>query len=240
MLKFFRKIRFNLMDTGKTSKYLKYAIGEIILVVIGILIALQINNWNEHKKERNLEVKILGEIQANLKRDHANLIMKINETEGFKLANHKVLDHLQQRTPLNDSLKFYYSRLNAYGNFRAITAGYENLKSIGLNLIQNDTLRSSISELYDYHYFHFVEDIIHALEQFRANKSKYVNDRIYLDKEGFTSGVPYDLNKLQNDETFKGYLNSTLVFHTWMNERRQRGLEHIEYVVQQIENELNK
>ncbi|MFP4844393.1 DUF6090 family protein [Winogradskyella sp. PE311] len=50
MIKFFRKIRYNLMEKGKTTKYFKYAIGEIILVVIGILIALQINNWNEGRK----------------------------------------------------------------------------------------------------------------------------------------------------------------------------------------------
>ena len=52
MIKFFRKIRYNLMEQNKTGKYFKYAIGEIILVVIGILIALSINNWNEAKKAR--------------------------------------------------------------------------------------------------------------------------------------------------------------------------------------------
>ena len=50
MIKFFRKIRYALMTNNKTAKYLTYAIGEIILVVIGILIALQINNWNEDRK----------------------------------------------------------------------------------------------------------------------------------------------------------------------------------------------
>ena len=50
MIKFFRQIRLNLMETGKTSKYLKYAVGEIVLVVIGILIALSINNGNESRK----------------------------------------------------------------------------------------------------------------------------------------------------------------------------------------------
>jgi len=49
MIKFFRKIRQNLLSEGKTGKYFKYAIGEIILVVIGILIALQINNWNQQR-----------------------------------------------------------------------------------------------------------------------------------------------------------------------------------------------
>ena len=52
MIKFFRKIRYDLMRKGQTSKYLKYAIGEILLVVVGILIALQINNANELRKER--------------------------------------------------------------------------------------------------------------------------------------------------------------------------------------------
>ena len=52
MIEFFRKTRYDLMKKNKTGKYLKYAIGEIILVVIGILIALSINNWNETRKER--------------------------------------------------------------------------------------------------------------------------------------------------------------------------------------------
>lgn len=65
MIKLFRNIRQNLLAEGKTSKYLKYAIGEIVLVVIGILIALQINNWNEKRKE-NLNVR---DIYYNLLRD---------------------------------------------------------------------------------------------------------------------------------------------------------------------------
>jgi hypothetical protein len=55
MIKFFRRIRQNLLIEGKTTSYLKYAIGEIVLVVIGILIALQINNWNEQQKNNKLE-----------------------------------------------------------------------------------------------------------------------------------------------------------------------------------------
>ena len=75
MIKFFRQIRRNLIEKGKTGlpeqrvrtgKYLKYAIGEIILVVIGILIALQINNWNEHRKTRATEIIFLKNIKADL------------------------------------------------------------------------------------------------------------------------------------------------------------------------------
>ena len=59
MIKFFRKIRQNLLMENKTGKYFKYAIGEIVLVVIGILIALSINNWNQTLKNRKAEKQIL-------------------------------------------------------------------------------------------------------------------------------------------------------------------------------------
>lgn len=59
MIKFFRSIRKNLLNEGKTTKYFKYAIGEIILVVIGILIALQINNWNEDRKYEHQKLKLM-------------------------------------------------------------------------------------------------------------------------------------------------------------------------------------
>lgn len=81
MIKFFRNIRQNLLSEGKTSKYFKYAIGEIILVVIGILIALQINNWNESRKEKikaksfliNIKEDLtLDTIQFNTAAEHVN------------------------------------------------------------------------------------------------------------------------------------------------------------------------
>ena len=62
MIKFFRKIRQNLLMENKTGKYFKYAIGEIILVMIGILLALQVNNWNNENKDRISERKILDNI----------------------------------------------------------------------------------------------------------------------------------------------------------------------------------
>ena len=67
MIKLFRKFRQNLIFEGKNGRYLKYAFGEVILVVIGILIALQINNWNDNRKDRIIEKEILTELIALLK-----------------------------------------------------------------------------------------------------------------------------------------------------------------------------
>ena len=66
MIKFFRKIRQRLLTDNKFSKYLLYAIGEIILVVIGILIALQINNWNAEQKIKKEEIGILNNLLESL------------------------------------------------------------------------------------------------------------------------------------------------------------------------------
>ncbi|NNF86681.1 MAG: hypothetical protein HKM26_09010, partial [Winogradskyella sp.] len=63
MKKFFRKIGFDLMEKNKTGKYVKYAFGEIILVVFGILIALSINNWNENRKDVQIQLQLLKELK---------------------------------------------------------------------------------------------------------------------------------------------------------------------------------
>lgn len=81
MIKFFRKIRYDLMGKNKTGKYLKYAVGEIILVVIGILIALQINNWNEKRKENALEKELINLLISDLeekKRENLSDFTNVN------------------------------------------------------------------------------------------------------------------------------------------------------------------
>ena len=69
MIKFFRKIRLDIMEKNKTGKYIKYAIGEIILVVIGILIALYINNWNENRLEKNEVANYFKQMKTELESD---------------------------------------------------------------------------------------------------------------------------------------------------------------------------
>lgn len=101
MIKFFRRIRKNLLSEGKTGKYLKYAIGEIILVVIGILIALQINNWNqeriEHKEAKVLLSNLSSDIEENIKnlKDQQNLLKIRKDWADFilkSLDDQKVTD----------------------------------------------------------------------------------------------------------------------------------------------------
>ena len=104
MIKFFRKIRQNLLSEGKTGKYLKYAIGEIVLVVIGILIALQINNWNEKRKENSTIETYLKGIVVDLNNDTKRFDIIIKNLNEQIENNSKVFENKNYQTLPIDSI----------------------------------------------------------------------------------------------------------------------------------------
>ena len=93
MIKFFRKIRLELMEKNKTGKYFKYAIGEIILVVIGILIALQINTWNQESENKKLEMIYMNSLANDLKKD----TLDINRITEIQLYDNKTTENILNR-----------------------------------------------------------------------------------------------------------------------------------------------
>ena len=103
MIKFFRRIRYDLMEKNKTGKYLKYAIGEIILVVIGILIALSINNWNETKKQEQRAIiyanKIINDIETDLK--NVDSLVVIGQRNIKEIENY--FNYFENQDPVNIS-----------------------------------------------------------------------------------------------------------------------------------------
>ncbi len=147
MIKFYRKIRQQLLSEGKTDRYLKYAFGEIILVVIGILIALQINNWNEERLERKSEYKILKDLKVEFE---ANLYDLNRVTAQHKLVFDEFRE-LQKLTvaeaydsPILDSLIL---SVHKWFSFTQRPGASENLISSGnLNIISNEVLRDLINQ----------------------------------------------------------------------------------------------
>jgi len=115
MIKFFRHIRKSLiMEQNKTGKYLKYAIGEIFLVVIGILIALSINNWNEKQKL----IKNEKELITSLKKEVTSIIIGLKSNLEQNEVFLKTAEKLIQRLKLNDEL---YSAKDIYSSFDYFT-----------------------------------------------------------------------------------------------------------------------
>ena len=84
MINFFRKIRKQLADDNKPLKYMRYAIGEILLVVIGILIALQINTWNEERREKRLAQTYLENLKLDLMSDKIALEKALIDLNFYK------------------------------------------------------------------------------------------------------------------------------------------------------------
>ncbi|WP_412561494.1 DUF6090 family protein [Winogradskyella sp. MIT101101] len=149
MIKFFRHIRQSMINQNRTKKYLLYAIGEIILVVIGILIALQINNWNEDQKSRKDERYVLTEVLKNLEEDAILVKEIIEQRQKAKTAIIELQKFVSSESRDTDSLKFYLVDILTFERYFPINNAYEILKSKGLQLSNNE-LTTEISRYYDY------------------------------------------------------------------------------------------
>ena len=152
MIKFFRKIRYDLMEKNKTGKYLKYAIGEIVLVVIGILIALQINNWNENIKAKEKEVKLLIELKDDLLETKNDLLTDIEKAQQILATTNTfykaiIEDQISDKTPFKLSTSYILDTAILFPKLSA----YEAIQSEGITIISNDNLRKKITDFYQLH-----------------------------------------------------------------------------------------
>lgn len=150
MIKFFRKIRQKLLSENNFRKYLLYAIGEIVLVVIGILIALQINNWNEERKANKKEYLILNELLNSINKDFkAYEDFLTPRIERKKSGLDSLQTYVFHKKFINDSLFLdFYANLGQDVYMRFDNGPYEALKSTGLDVIRNDSLNTAINNAY--------------------------------------------------------------------------------------------
>ena len=136
------------MKDGTTSKYLKYAVGEIFLVMVGILLALQINNWNEDRKQRTEFRNILKTIHQDLKRDTLISTILIDyykevEENSLKIINKEINRNNYKEYPKASSL------VSRYRSFNIQTKGLEMAKNFSSNYeIKNDSLFTNIIQFY--------------------------------------------------------------------------------------------
>ncbi|WP_431135100.1 DUF6090 family protein [Psychroserpens mesophilus] len=151
MIKFFRKIRYDLMEKNKPGKYFKYAIGEIILVVIGILIALGINNWNENRKDSIQEKIVLRSLLENLHLAKTQSEFLISEEDTLKKRLIRILGiesnpnvNVNQIIPDSIFKSAVWDLQSDQPTFNA----YSNLKNTNkLSLIKNKSVNEKFTDL---------------------------------------------------------------------------------------------
>ncbi len=188
MIKIFRKIRQNLLSEGKTTKYFKYAIGEIILVVIGILIALSINNWNENKKERAQEQELLIQLQSEFQSNLEQLDQKTDLRNQMISASLRLLQAIDEpETRNSDSIVKYISLTAITPTFDPIV---NDINSSGrIQLLHNSSLKENLAR--------WTSEVIQVTEE--EETWLFIRDNKYmpiLSQSGITRNL---LNKYWKD-----------------------------------------
>ena len=236
MIKFFRKIRQQLLSQNKLSKYILYAIGEIVLVVIGILIALSINNWNECRKDRIMEREVLGQLSESLTKNCEALEDIIRAAIELNNSRDIITSALIQKTPYSDSLEnhFWVASLD----FRHTTfsySGYEIFKNEGFSVLTSSKLRVAIVNLFE-----------SDLKRLEANESEEIRN-IYIEEVGkyminnFNNRrIPNDYALVQSNQPFLENLKAISEREDWLNGQRSRLLEKCRKVLQFIKEELEE
>lgn len=150
MISLFRKIRQSLLQQQKITQYLAYAIGEIFLVVIGILIALQINTWNELRKTRVYELKMLKELKSTLEKDRRYFSSQIPRLTTKQNASNRLLFMVENKEENPDTLNKYFSNLRFDILFQYNSGAYGSIKSGGIDKISDDSIRSKMADIYEF------------------------------------------------------------------------------------------
>ena len=202
MLRFFRKVRQRLLLERKTGKYFRYAIGEILLVMIGILLALQVNNWNENRKSSEKSKLLLKQVHKELafNINRANAIVKFYR--GRDSLVHKILN----KTVTYDDYKnqrWYHHILGAAQDVNVVHEAYENLiDNQDLVAIGQDSIILKLKKLYGTN-----KDELDTMDELVIkNVFEYLH-KLKNEKSWF-----YDLytNKKQTDEMIHYFLNDPI------------------------------
>lgn len=151
MIKFFRHIRQKLLTENKFSKYMLYAIGEIVLVVVGILIALQINNWNEQQKNDALEADYYCRLLEDVQQDHQQTLALIQQAENRLNASNQAVRLLLEKDTKRIEVGSQIARATKaiYIDFKPNNATFEDLKSANLNLLKDKEIVKALNNYYN-------------------------------------------------------------------------------------------
>jgi hypothetical protein len=200
MIKFFRKIRQNLLMENKTGKYFKYAIGEIVLVVIGILIALSINNWNENRKDGIKEQVVLKQLKEDYLSNLSQLEEKMTTRTNIINSGLRILSAFDQPDRVvRDSLIKNIATITSDPTFDPIQ---NDLVSSGnLRLIKDEKLKRLLSN--------WSSDVV-ALKEIEITWSDIANHR--LDIVLIELGISRDVGN--------SYMNDTN--HTWLLDNKAK------------------
>lgn len=228
MIKVFRKLRQRLLTENKFSKYLLYAVGEIVLVVIGILIALQINTWNEQQKQNRLEQEYYCRLLEDVVQDNEQVAVLTEASQGRLKASNQAVRLLQKDKvfKVETGIQINLSTKAIYSDFKPNNSAFEDLKSgANLNIIRDKAIVKALNN-----YFNKVEELIsiikvngqHAVNVSFSHEDNFANGSV---QASMTSGrflngmekdvydaIPVDTKEVLSGEMQRRLYNDALVY----------------------------
>ncbi|MBC8110116.1 MAG: hypothetical protein H7Y04_03555 [Verrucomicrobia bacterium] len=216
----------------------KYAFRELLLIVGGILIALSINNWNDARKQRITEIKSLKEIKNTLQSDLRDLKYNIQGEKIIVSSREKLLQMQAQKIVFHDSLVPYFDKV-FWDIYLAVNrSAFESIKSRGLDIISNDSLRLKIADLYDYAYKVIETNEKQTGDYLFQESNNFAEDIIPLQEVNTDRNTSY--KNLMNKQDFKTFLKQSLTIE--QEKLRQYGsLERrLQNLVAEIESEVKR
>jgi hypothetical protein len=235
------------MKQNKNAKYIKYAFGEIVLVVIGILIALQINTWNEHRKQKDYEIIILNEIKENLIKSKNEVQTAIEDDKRWRACIIKILDFLDERKDYNPNLNQCFGSYYWSSTIQFSTSAYEELKTKGIEIISSTKLRREITTMYDFR-FDVIESEVEVWDSQLLSSTiyplhtklfrKYFPDTWSVFEDEYA--MPNNYKKLLDNDEYKNLLSELISLRNYsiiINELLEIDLEGL---IKKIETELIK
>lgn len=204
-----------------------YALGEIGIVTIGILLALALNNWNEARLERQREIASLREIQSALRSDLKDVRYNAAFHRQGQTSTEVILRHLREDLPYADSLDRHFGQVLNITFLVESSTAYETLKSRGLELISNDSLRTAIVQLYDVDH-QIIEKLETIDEQMTAADFQPYYLHRFDDVVLFRTATPLDYAALQEDHAFEQML-------AWRAQQRDRTVPAYAALEQKVE-----
>jgi len=226
-------------DDNKPMKYLRYAIGEIVLVVIGILIALSINNWNEGRKEKKVEIDILEGIRNDILKDTIDINSNIRFYESFIKKDSLLFNELiNKKKQSKEMVHFLINLTFADRTIVLYDSHFQEAKFKGLSIISNKNLKEKISRLYEWHY----KNLILAENSLEStNYTKMLDNELgqYFgyDSTGLNiSKSNYD--RLLSNSNNLYYIRRGLYLLRGLQKEHQKTLENAINVVESIDKEL--
>lgn len=195
------------------SKVSRYAVGEIILIVLGILIAFQLSNWAENKKAKSIEIETLIDLKSALKVDQDDLELNIKLYNIVITSCDTILALLDSKLPYEQKMNKYFSRPCMAVVFSSNVGPYETLKSRGLETISNDTIRNKIIRTYENNYGFLLRFESQLLEYVQAVEANYYpthfnQSRPYGGRSQFGDMAPNDFGKLKEDKEYIHYIRT--------------------------------